>query len=127
MRGGFSLGVRLLLLSPLPPIPGSDYKGVVLIPQTLQPGTPGKPASHAGSPLVPLLALPTHPITTSWRWDKLPGYRITRTLAVTACVSVTIVVMVHVIGGSSIRECHLRLKRGSMGWVEVGVVCLSWF
>lgn len=84
MRGGLSAGVRLLLLPPLPAVSGTDHQGVVLIPPALQPGTPGQPASHSGHSLVSLLALPTHQITSGWRWDKLPGHRIPGTFPVTA-------------------------------------------
>ncbi len=84
MRGGLPAGVRLLLLPPLPDVSGTDHQGVVLIPPTLQPGTPGQPATLSGPSLVPLLALPAHPVTSAWRWDKLPGHGIAGTHPVTA-------------------------------------------
>lgn len=84
MRCGLPAGVRLLLLPSHLDASGTDHQGVVLDPPTLQPRAPGQPASRARPSLVPLLALPTHPITSPWRWDKLPGHRIARTYPVTA-------------------------------------------
>lgn len=132
VRGGLSAGVRLLLLPSFPDVSGSDHKGVVLNPPTLQPRAPGQPASRSGPSLVPLLALPTHPITCPWRWDKLPGHRIARTDPVTAeGLNINrphvfaLVVMGNVIrsrsSSSSRREEHLSSRRGSLGWEEASV------
>lgn len=128
MRGGTPSGVRLLLLPSLPDVSGPDHQGVVLVPPALQPRAPGQPASHSGASLVPLLALPTHPITSTWRWDKLPGHRIAGTHPVTAeslnfnGPGVFAFVMVNVIGSIS-REDHLRSRRGSLRWEDARTVC----
>ena len=84
MCGGLPGGVLILLLPHLPDVSGTDHQGVVLIPPTLQPGSPGQRAQHPGHSLVPLLALPSHPITSTWRWDTLPGHGVTGTQPVTA-------------------------------------------
>lgn len=84
MRSGLLVGVCLFFLPSLPDVSGTDHQGVVLISPTLQPGTPGQLATHLGRSLVPMLALPTHPITSTWGWNKLPGHRITGAQAVTA-------------------------------------------
>lgn len=87
MRGGLPAGVRLLLLPSLPDGSGTDHQGVVLHPPTLQPRAPGQPAARSGHSLVPLLAQPTHPITSTWRWDELPGHRVAGSRPVTAVKS----------------------------------------
>lgn len=84
MRRGLPAGVRLLLLPSRPDASGTDHQEVVLDPPTLQPGAAGQPASRSGPSLVPLLALPTHPITSPWRWDELPGHGIAGIHPVTA-------------------------------------------
>lgn len=120
VRGGLPASVCLLLLPPLPDVSGTDHQGVVLVPPTLQPWTPGQSASLSGPSLVPLLALPTHPVTSAWRWDKLPAHRIAGTHPVTAerlninrpCVF-TFVVMVNVIGSRSSRE---RSPQEEVAW-----------
>lgn len=127
MRCGLPAGVRLLLLPSLLDDSGTDHQGVVLDPSTLQPWSSGQPASLSGSSLVPLLDLPTHPITSTWRWDELPGHGIARTFPVTAgslnvnrpCVF-TSVVMVNIIRSS--RVDHLSSRRGRLGWEEAGIV-----
>lgn len=84
MRCRLPAGVRLLLLPPGPDASGTDHKGVVLDPPTLQPRSPGQPASHPGPSLVPLLAVPAHPLPSPWRWYKLPGHRTAGARPVTA-------------------------------------------
>lgn len=118
--GGISAGIRLLLLPPLPAVPGTDHQGVVLIPPALQPRTSGQYASCSGHSLVPVLALPTNPITSTWRWDELPGHRITGTHPVAAknqnfnrlCIF-TLVVMV-IVNGERQDGGHLTSRRGSL-------------
>lgn len=116
MRGGLSARVRFLLLPSLPAVSGSDHQGVVLIPPTLQPGTPGQPAPHAGRSLVPLLALPARPIAGTRRWDTLRGHRIAGTLPVTADSLnrprvLTSVVMVNVLGAAAVGNITSVPKR----------------
>lgn len=76
-------GVRLLFLSPLLDVSGTDYQGVVLLSPALQSWGPGQLVSHSGAPLVHLLALSTHPITVTWRWNQLSGHRFRRTCSLT--------------------------------------------
>lgn len=132
MRGGLPAGVRLLLLPHNPDVSGTDHQGMVLDPPTLQPRRSGKPTSLSGRSLVPLLALPSHPITSPRRRDTLPAHRIAGSQPLTAeslnmnrpCVF-ALVVIVNVIESSSCNKEHLSSRRGSLGWEEARAVW--WF
>lgn len=80
---GLPAGVRLLFLSSLLDVSGTDYQGVVLLSPALQSWGRGQLASHSGPPLVHLLALSTHLITVTWRWNQLSGHRFPGTCSLT--------------------------------------------
>lgn len=80
---GLLASVCLFFLSSLLDVSGTDDQGVVLLSSALQPWGPGQLVSHSGPPLVHLLALSTHPITVTWRWNQLSGHRFPRTCSLT--------------------------------------------
>lgn len=110
--------VCLLLLPSLPDVSGTDHQGVVFDSAALQSRNPGQPASCSGPSLVPLLALPTYPLTSARRWDTVPGHRITGTHPVTAALNVDrtnacdVMVILILLGTAA--------RKSKMSWMCVG-------
>lgn len=84
MCRGIPVGVGLLLLPHCPDGSGTDYQGVVLLPSTLQSRSLGQPTSHAGTPLVYLLALSSRQITFTWWRNELQSHWIAGTQPIAA-------------------------------------------
>lgn len=119
MCRGLLASVRLLFLSSLLDASGTDYEGVVLLSPALQSWGPGQHVSHSGPPLVHLLAVSTHPITITWRWNQLSGHRFPGTCSLTLdCLKgkrPSLMVINLCVGNSNYQEC-LWVKISRLWW-----------
>lgn len=130
---GLLASVRLLFLSSLLDVSGTDNQGVVLLSPALQSWGPGQLASHSGPPLVHLLALSTHSITVTWRWNQLSGHRFPGTYSLTVdCLTgklLSLMLMDLCIGNCCYQDC-LRIFL----WIVIlfqtvflGKLALRWY